>query len=770
MKFGLGQSVPRLEDPRLLSGAGRYTDDISLQGQVHAAFVRSPHAHATLGHIDATEACQLPGVLAVYTHADIAADGLGDLPTFAPKLLPLKRPDGEPIYVPPHPALAADKVCHVGDPVAFVVAKSEALAREAVELVAVDYDPLPANTETVAALNCAPVWADCPDNVCFEFTAGDPLKTDAALAAAHHVTHVSVPVTRLSVNAMEPRASVAEYDAFEDRYTLHCGNQFPHDLRDWIANSVLHISPMQLRVVSPDMGGAFGLRSHIFAEIAMTLWAAKKLRRPVKWRGDRSEGLMEDHGRDVVLNGTLGLDAEGKFTALKVEGIANMGAYLSNFGPLPAFGNLSGIAGPYTTPAIAAKVTSVFTNTAAVHPYRGAGRPEATLLIEQAIDKAARELDIDRVELRRRNLIAPDAMPYQTPLSYCYDCGEFERNMDAALERCDYAGFAARRQVSEANGKLRGLGVINAIEQAAGMFDEGADLRFDASGMVTLSLGVHSHGQGHATVFRQVVASELGIDPARIRYVHGDTDLVSYGHGTGGSRASGLASAALVGACAKIVEKGKAISAHLLECAAEDVEFERGTFRIVGTDKTLSLDDVARQAHTVRGLPSGMDSGLKAFATFTPSGPTFPNATHCCEVEIDPLTGETSLLGYWAVEDVGTVMNPMLLKGQLHGGIVQGLGQVFLEQVVYEADGQLLSGSFMDYAMPRAIDVIDTNVESMPVPTKVNPLGVKGVGEAGTVGALAAAMSAVQDALATRGVNDFEMPATPHRVWQALRH
>jgi aerobic carbon-monoxide dehydrogenase large subunit len=768
MKFGLGQPVPRREDPRLLRGGGQYTGDINLPGQLHGIIVRSPYAHARILSIDTSVASASPGVVAVYTGTDVAADGLGDLPTFAPKLVPLKRPGGEPLFVPRNRALALDKVAFVGDSVAFVVAQSIDEARDAAELVEVDYEPLPANADTALALTSKAVWDDCPDNICFSFETGDESAVKAAFARAHHISRVELPITRLSVNAMEPRAALGEYDRYDERYTLHCGNQFPHDLREWIAQFVLGIPPSNLRVISPDMGGSFGLRSHIFAEIALVLWTSKKLGRPVKWQGDRSEGLQEDHARDTTLSAALALDENGIFTGLEVRGTANMGAYLSNFGPLPAFGNLSGIAGTYLTPAIHAEILSVFTNTAPVHPYRGAGRPEATYAIEQVIDKAAAELGIDRAEIRRKNLIPASAMPYQTPLSYCYDCGEFERNMDAALSRSSYDQFEARRAAAKANGKLLGLGIANAIEQAAGMFDEGAEIRFDSHGNATLLMGVHSHGQGHATVFRQLVSERLGVDIDRIQYVQGDTDKVAYGHGTGGSRAAGLAGSALFGATTRIIDKGKAIAAHALEAALVDIEFSDGQFAVAGTDRTLSLDDVARIANTIRALPPGMDSGLQAFATFTPPGPTYPNACHICEVMIDPQTGVIEMTGYWAVEDVGNVMNPMLLHGQLHGGIVQGIGQILLEQVVFDDEAQLLSGSFMDYAMPRADDVINFDIASQPVPTEKNPLGVKGVGEAGTVGALTACMSAVQDALASAKAPPIDMPATPERVWRAL--
>ena len=768
-RFGLGQSVPRSEDPRFLRGGGRYTDDMNLPGQAHGVLVRSPHAHARVLDIDTGVAKAAPGVLAIYTGADIAGIGLGSLPTFAPQLVPLQRPDGAPIFVPEHPVLAIDKVAFVGDPVAFVVAETAALARAAAELLDIDYEVLPAVCDARLAQAGPIVWDDCADNICFEFNSGDEASVARAMAEAHHVAHVSIPITRLSVNAMEPRAALGEYDPYDQIFTLRSGNQFPHDLRNWIADFVLKIPHSNLRVISPDMGGSFGLRSNVFSELIMVLIAAKDLGRPVKWLGERAEGLMEDHARDIELDVSLALDAQSRFTALDVKGVANMGAYLSIFGPLPAFGNVSGVAGTYTTPAIAVSIRSVFTHTAPVHPYRGAGRPEATLAIEYVIDQAARELGLDRAWLRRQNLIPASAMPYQTPLSYNYDCGDFEANLDAALSMSGYATVEARQAAARAEGKLLGVGITSAVEQAAGMFDEGAEIKLDAQGIATLFIGVHSHGQGHATVFRQVIADKLGLAPENIRYVQGDTDLVRYGHGTGGSRASGLAGSALALAADKVIEKGRRIAAHMLEAATEDIEFSAGEFTVAGTDRRVSLSDVSRMAHTVRALPADMDSGLQGFATFTPPGPTFPNACHMCECLLDPETGVMEFTNYWAAEDVGTVMNPMLLKGQLHGGIVQGLGQVLAEQVVYDESSQLLTGSFMDYAMPRAADFPDFEIVSNPVPTAKNPLGIKGVGEAGTVGALAAGMSAVMDALAQAGVKSFVMPATPERVWRALQ-
>jgi carbon-monoxide dehydrogenase large subunit len=771
MKFGIGQPVRREEDRRLLTGGGRYTDDINLPGQAWAVIVRAPYAGARIRGIDAAEAAAQPGVLAVYTGEDVAAAGLGTLPCLVPKIAPQKRPDGAPMYVPPRPLLVRERVAFVGDYVAMVVAETRNAARDAAELVDVDYEPLPANVEVGKALEAPPVWDDCPDNISFQIDLGDRAATDAAFAAAAHVVSTRIPITRVAMNPMEPRAAVGDYDAEAGRYTIYSGHQFPHDFRRLLAEDVLKVPESAIRVVSPDMGGAFGLRAQVFPELVLVLWAARQLGCPVKWLADRSEGfLADDHGRDMQFDVSLALDAAGKFLGLRVDSLAAMGAYLGLFGPFPSFGNMGGIAGVYTTPAIHARVRAVFTNATPIGPYRGAGRPEASLAIEQVIDMAARELGIDRVELRRRNLIPPEAMPYQTALTYHYDCGEFERNMDRAAELGDVAGFAARRDAAAAAGKLRGLGIVNTIEQAAGLFDEGADITFAADGSATVAVGTHGHGQGHETMYKQILAEALDLPFSMITFVQGDTDAVPYGHGTGGSRSSGLGGSAVWRAAEVIVDKGRAIAGHLLETATADVDFADGHFRVVGTDREVSLAEVAAAAHDPARRPPEAEPGLQAFATFAPEGgPTFPNGTHVCEVEIDPETGVVRIVRYVVISDVGTVLNPLMLAGQMHGGVVQGLGQVFLERITWDDGGQLLTGSFLDYAMPRADDVPPIELESLPVPTAKNPLGVKGAGESGTVGALPAAINAIIDALAPLGVRDFTMPATPERVWRAIR-
>jgi carbon-monoxide dehydrogenase large subunit len=771
MKFGVGQAVSRIEDRRLLRGGGRYSDDIDAPGQARGHILRSPHAHALIRGIDAAAARAAPGVLGVFTAADLAADGIGGLPCLASRLVALKRPDGRPMHEPRYPVLAEDKVAFVGQPAAFVVAETQAQAQDAAELIEVDYAALPAVTQPLQAVapGASALWADCPDNVSFEFEAGDRAAVEAAFAAARHVTRIEVPISRVAVTPMEPRAAIGAYDRFEERYTLTTGTQFPHDLRGWLAENVLGVPESRLRVISPDMGGSFGLRSTVFPELPLVLWAARRLGRPVKWTNTRSDAFLDEPARDLAMRVALALDAEGRFLALEVESVNNLGAYLSIFGPLPSFSNLGGLAGPYAFRAIHVRARGVFTNTGPIVPYRGAGRPEATLALERTIDRAARELGIDSAELRRRNLVPPEAMPYKTALTFTYDSGDFATVLERTLARADWAGFEARRAAAEAEGRLRGIGIAYAIEQAAGMWDEGAELRFDRNGEATLLMGTHSHGQGHETVMRQVLVQRLGLDFERIRYVQGDTDLVPYGHGTGGSRVSGLGTAAVLRAADRIVEKGRLIAAERLEAAVEDIEFRDGRFAVAGTDRGLGLAEIARIALTPGALPAGMDSGLAAFASFKPSGPTFPNACHVAEVEIDPETGNLAVLRYVAVDDVGVVLNPLLLEGQLHGGIAQGLGQILSERLVFDDQGQLLTGSFMDYAMPRADQMPGFEIETHVVPTAINPLGVKGAGEAGTVGAMACLMSAIDDALAPLGAAEFAMPATPERLWRAIR-
>jgi len=772
-KFAIGQSVRRLEDPRLIQGFGRYSDDVSLPHQAYAVVVRSPHAHARIRSLDTANARGAPGVFAVLTGADLAADGLGDLPTDKTR----KRRDGSPAFATPRPALVRDRVRHVGDPVALVVAATPDQAVDAAELVTVDYDPLPAVAATPdAARPGAPaVWAEAPDNVAFVWEAGNKDTVARAFASATHVTRLDFVVSRVAAAPLEPRGAVGEWDRRSGRYTLHTGIQAPHGLRALLADQIFRVPQSHLRVVTGEVGGSFGMRSGVYPEHALVLWAAKRLGRPVKWTSERREGFVTDeHGRDNVSTAELALDANGKFLALRVAITLNVGAYLTPRSAGPGTNNVGGVAGVYTTPAIHVQTTGVFSNTTPTGPYRGAGRPEATYAIERVIDVAALELKIDPVELRRRNLIPPTAMPFKTGLVFTYDCGDFGLGMDMALGLADRAGFEKRRAEARQRGKLRGLGIANPIEVAGGpytaMNPDTAELRVNPDGSVSLFAGSTSMGQGNETAFAQIVSDRLGVPPERIQVFWGDSDALGAGRGNGGSGALTVGGSAVTRATEKVIERGRRIAARLLEAAPEDVVHRDGKFTVTGTDRGVTFANVARAAYQPRQLPQGMEPGFSEEATFTPPAVTFPNGSQICEVEIDEETGAVRIVRHCVVDDVGRMVNPMLVKGQIHGGVVQGLGQGLFEQLAYEpTTGQLLAGSFMDYAMPRADDVPAFDVDSHEVPTQVNPLGAKGVGEAGTVGALPALLNAVNDALAPLGVRHLDMPVTPERVWRAIR-
>jgi aerobic carbon-monoxide dehydrogenase large subunit len=769
-QFGIGQSVKRFEDIRLLRGEGRFHGDVNLPGQAHAVLVRSPHAHARIRSIETIVARNAPGVLAVFTGADLARDALGTMKM----TLKRARPDGSPMFAPPHRGLAVDRARYVGDPVALVVAESRAQAEDAAELVRVDYDPLPSVTDTgtASAPGSAPVWDECPDNVSNLHQAGDRAATDAAFAAAAHVVRRRYVISRVHAQYMEPRGALGVYDPGEDRYTLYADVQYPHRVRNALASNVFKIPEHQIRVIAGDVGGAFGTKGWQYPEHRLVLWAARKLGRPVKWQCERREAIPADeHARDNVSDAELALDGQGRFLALRVRTFANVGAYVSSDRNLLAtFSNIATLVGVYTFPVAHVAVYSVLTNTNSTAPYRGAGRPEATYVIERLIDDAARELGLDRLALRRANLIPAAAMPYRTALGVTYDCGEFERCMDAALKLADVGGFAARREASAARRRLRGLAVVNAIEQAAGPQPEFAEIRFSPSGSVTVFMGTKNQGQGHETTFKQILHERLGLEPGDVRYIDGDTDRVGFGMGTMGSRSTVIGGTALWTAADKVIAKGRKIAAKMLEAAEGDIAFGDGKFSVVGTDRALSLKEVARAAFQPAQLPPGLEPGLYETGTFAPKQATWPNGCHVCEVEVDPDTGAAALVGYVIADDVGTVINPITLKGQIHGGVAQGVGQALMEQVVYEpGSGQLLTASFMEYAMPRADTFCDMVIESHPVPTKLNPLGAKGAGEAGTVGALPAVINAVMDALAPLGVRDLDMPASSDRVWQAIQ-
>lgn len=768
---GIGASTRRVEDLRFLRGAGRYVADMKLHGMAHMVVVRSPYAAARIVGIDVSASRAAEGVLAVLTGADQDAAGILALHTVVAR----NRPDGSPMPRPPYRPLVVDAVRFVGDAVAVVVAETLAQAQDAAELVAIDYAPLPAVTSAVAALEpgAPAVWPDlAPDNLCFQFQLGNRAAVDAAFATAEHVTRLPFRVTRVSANPMETRNAIGLFDPIEERYTLHAGVQIPHKIRTELAERTLGVASQRLRVVSPDMGGGFGMKGSPYPEHALVLWAAAVTGRPVRWVAGRAESFLSDfHARDNDSVVELALSRDGIFQALRIRTIANMGAYLGFNTPHSSTNNLGGLAGMYRTPAIHVDVRGVFTHTQPTAPYRGAGRPEATYALERVIDVAALELGLDRVAIRRMNLIPPSAMPFKTGLVFTYDVGEFERGMDMALQAADWDGFAARKAVSRAAGKLRGIGIANAIEIAGGPprtpNEEGAEIRFDPSGDAVLLVGSHNHGQGHETAFRQVAFSLLGLDPSRVRVVSGDTDLVNHGRGTFGSRSVMAVGTALTRGSEKIIARGRQIAAHLLEAAEADIEFDAGSFSVVGTDRAVRIEAVARASFDLTQLPRGSEMGLGANVVMSTDDATFPNGTHVCEVEIDPQTGVVAVVGYVVSDDVGTVINPMLVKGQMHGGIAQGLGQALAEQILYDEDGQMVTGSFMDYVMPRADDLPNLPVLSNPVPTRNNPLGAKGAGEAGCVGALPVVINAVAHAL---GVAHIDMPATPERVWRICQN
>ncbi len=771
-EFDIGNPRPRIEDLQLLRGRGHYTDDLSLPGQARLFLVRSPHAAANILRIDVDAAKAAPGVIAVFTGADLDADGVGHLPSRIRR----KTHDGKPNFEPPFRALARDRVVMIGDPVVAIVAESVAQAKDAGELVEIEYDVLEAVTDIAKTVEpgAPAVWDECPDNICFVQEVGNKAAVEAAIKSAKHVVHERFHISRVGVHPMEPRAALGSYDERDGRYTLQSGIQAPHTIRQELAEAIFKVPASRIRVISPDMGGAFGLRGSLYPELVLVLYAARRTGRPVKWVGERSESFMADyHARDNVSDVTLALDESGNFLALKVETLASIGGRISANGLMVPLNNIGGLAGTYTTPAIHVTVTGVFANTHPTCPYRGAGRPEASYCIERIVDIAARELGIDRIELRRRNMIPPEAMPFKTGLVYTYDCGEFEKCMDKALDMADWAGAKARQDAARGAGRLYGLGAVSAIEIAAGPFDrpgdEGAEIRFDPTGSATFFLGSHNHGQGHETAFRQIAYRVLGLPPEMVNIVQGDTDKVFHGRGTFGSRSMASGGGAVVKAAEKVIEKGKQIAAHMLEASAGDIEFADGRFSVAGTDRGVGIVEVAKASFAPGKLPRSMEPGLGASAILVPDGANFPNGFHVCEVEIDRDTGKLRILRYTVVDDVGVTINPLLLKGQVHGGIAQGAGQAFGETMIYDTGGQLLTGSFMDYQMPRAHDFPVFNVGSHDVPTKMNPLGVKGAGEAGCVGALPAVLNAVNDALAPLGVRHFEMPATPARLWQVIQ-
>ncbi|HEY6754658.1 MAG TPA: xanthine dehydrogenase family protein molybdopterin-binding subunit [Pseudolabrys sp.] len=765
-EFAVGQGVSRFEDPRLIRGGGRYTDDIKLPGLVHAVVLRSPHAHAKIKSMDTAAAKSAPGMLAVLTAKDVKAAGYTDLPVPAG----LKRRDGSPMYKPRYPILAEDRVRWVGDYVAFVVAETVAQAQDAAELIRVDYEELPAVTSTAEAPGPgAPrVWEDCADNVCFVELIGDKDAVEAAFARAAHTVKHRFVINRVTAATMEPRGAVGDYNAADGRYTIYTPFQRPHPTRTELAR-VLKVPESKIRIITGDTGGSFGMKSPIFNETPLVLLASKLIGRPVKWISTRTEAFLSDaQARDNVTEAELALDKDGHFLALRVKTFAAIGAYLQH--SMPAFVlNAGTLAGVYRTPAIHVDITAVFSNTNPMRPYRGNGRPEAAYVIERMVDLAAAETGIDPAELRRRNYVPPAAMPFKTGLTFTYDSGEFEKNMDLAIELADRKGFKARKAEARKRGKLLGFGMSNTIERAGAPSTEGAEVRFDRSGSLILFSGSNSQGQGHETVFKQLVCDRLGIDPSEAQYIQGDTDQVFYGEGTGGSRSATLAGSAFHLATEKVVTKARAIAAHMLKVEESDLKFDDGVFSTNKTNRTLSVNEIAVASLDLANLPKGMEAGLFATAVYNAPVNNYPNGCHICELEIDLETGKVDITRYSVVDDFGTVLNPLLLHGQVHGGIAQGAGQALMENIHFDDAGQLVTASFMDYAMPHAHDLCDMEVESNPVPTKTNPLGVKGAGEAGCVGALPAVTNALVDALSEFGVRHIEMPATPERIWRAMQ-
>ena len=765
-KFGLAQPVRRVEDPRLLKGDGRYTDDIHLPGEAVGVVVRSPHACARILGIDTSAATGLPGVLAVITGADLKQDNIGERPC----LVPLKNRDGSPRKDTPFPVLASEMVRFVGDAVAFVVAETHQQARDAAEAVVVDYDVLPSVTDLATAMDegTPQVWPDAAHNVCFDWGAGDEAKTEALFKQAAHVTRLTVVNNRIVVSSMEARAAVAEYDPSDERFTLYTNTQGGWPIKQMLAQAVFHVPEEKIRVVTPDVGGGFGMKLFLFAGHVLTCYAARKVGRPVRWASERSEAFISDtHGRDNITRGELALDKDGKFLALRTRNVANMGAYLSNFAPfIPTGAGTKVLASVYGFQAIWANVIGVFTNTVPVDAYRGAGRPESNYLVERLIDTAARELGLDRVEIRKRNMVPRSAMPYRTAMDQLYDSGDFPKVLDAALERMGWTGFEARRAESERRGKLRGIGMSYYLEATGGAPSERAEIRFADDGFVDVFVGTQSTGQGHETAYVMLTADRLGIDGDKVRIRQGDTDAIPTGGGTGGARSLYSEGTAIVATAASVIEKGKQAASEALEAAPQDIVFEAGRFSVAGTDR--GMDILALAAHQRAQRDQGatqLDAAEVAAIQFH----TFPNGCHMAEVEVDPDTGAVSVVRYQVTDDVGKAVNPLIVRGQVHGGVAQGLGQAIMERTAYDPDsGQLLAGSFMDYALPRAADLPDIDVDLIEVPCDTNPLGVKGAGEAGAVGSPPALINAIVDALASRGVKSVDMPATPEAVWRAL--
>jgi aerobic carbon-monoxide dehydrogenase large subunit len=775
---GIGASVRRKEDFRFITGHGQYTDDIVQQQQTFAYFLRSPHAHARIDRIDTAEAKAMPGVLAVLTGAELAADKFGHLVCG----WMIHSKDGSPMKMAPHPAIADSVVRHVGEPVAIIIAETLAEARDAAEKIIVDYTELPAVVDAaLAQADDAPqLHENAPKNTIFAWHLGDGGATDAALRGAKHITTLELRNNRLAPNAIEPRAAIAEYHHGHGSFTLWYTTQNPHVARLVLSAFIGIANEHKLRVIAPDVGGGFGSKIFVYPEEVACLWAAKKVRRPVKWVADRSESFLSDaHGRDHVTHAEMGFDEQGKIVGLRVKTIANLGAYMSTFSSsIPTYLYATLLSGQYDIPAIYCEVDAVYTNTVPVDAYRGAGRPEATFVVERLMEVSARQMGIDPAELRRRNFIT--VFPHQTPVIMTYDCGDYAASLDNALELARYKSFGERKREAAGRGRLRGIGLSTYIEacgiapsKAVGSLGAGvglwesAEVRVNPTGSVEVLTGSHSHGQGHETTFAQLVAHRLGVSIDHVSIVHGDTDKVQFGMGTYGSRSGAVGMSAIAKALDKVEAKAKKIAAHLLEASEADIEFKDGKFTVAGTDKQATFAEVALNAYVAHRFPGDqLEPGLKEGAFYDPTNFTFPAGCHVCEVEIDPETGMTEIVAWTAVDDFGVVINPMIVEGQVHGGIVQGIGQALLEHAVYDDSGQLITGSLSDYAMPRAQDLPPLVVGTTVTPCPSNPLGIKGCGEAGAIAAPAAVINAITDAI---GTEDISMPATPEAVWTALQ-
>jgi carbon-monoxide dehydrogenase large subunit len=767
-KFGMAQPVRRVEDPRLLKGNGSYTDDVTPPGALHGVVLRSPHAAAKILSIDTEAARAVPGVVAIYTSADLRADAIGDLPCLAK----VKNRDGSPQISPPRPALAEGEVRHAGVPVAFIVAETVEAGRDAAEAIMVEYDMLPSITDLEGALapGAPQVWADAPGNVCFDWQIGQKEKTEELFAQAAHVTTLKIVNNRVVVASMEPRGALAEFDAGSERFTLRTNTQGGWGIKGMLGNMIFKVGEEKFRVITPDVGGGFGMKLFLYPEHVLTCYAARKLGRPVKWTSERSEAFLSDsQGRDNVTTGEIALDKDGRFLALRTRNIAGMGAYLSNFAPMIPTGAGTGVlASVYGFQAVYANVIGVFTHTVPVDAYRGAGRPESNYLVERLIDAAAREVGMDRIAIRRLNMVKPEAMPYTSPMGKVYDSGDFNIVLDAALKTMDWPGFEARRAEAAKRGKRRGIGMSYYLEATGGAATERAEVRFAEDGFVDVFVGTQSTGQGHETAYVQLTVDQLGVPGEKVRIRQGDTDSIPTGGGTGGARSLYSEGQAILITAASVIEKGRRAASEALEAAMADIVFEAGQFSVVGTDRGIDIIELAlgQRARAAKGEDV---TTLDAAEVAQINAHTFPNGCHIAEVEVDPDTGTIDIVRYSVTDDVGKAVNPMIVRGQVHGGVAQGFGQAVMENTAYDAEsGQLLAGSFMDYALPRATDLPDIEVEFVEIPCGTNPLGVKGAGEAGAVGSPPAVINAIVDALAPMGVTHIDMPATPEKVWKAL--